>query len=77
MRIVDIRVNQDVGIVFVSDAGGNIRVYDLWRNSKISRFMPSNAFSISEGKGKKWMTLDGNSPVSTIYTNKGIYFFMT
>ncbi len=37
--MVDIKVNQDVGVAFVIDAGGNVRVYDLWRNEKVSRFM--------------------------------------
>lgn len=32
LRVVDIKVNQDVGVAFIIDAGGNVRVYDLWRN---------------------------------------------
>ena len=56
------------------NALGAIRVYDLWRNDKISRFLACNDFAMSEGKGKKWMNAGGQVPTYTIYTNKGIKF---
>jgi hypothetical protein len=68
---MDISVNNDIGIAFVIDSKGNIRVYDLWRNEKISRFNTCNSFSIAEGKGKRWITVKSFSSTSSIYSNKG------
>lgn len=69
--IVDIIINNDLGVCFVMDLKGNVRMYDLWRNEKISRIFASNSFSIVEGKGKRWVSVSNFASTSTIYTNKG------
>jgi len=71
IAVVDIKVNAEVGICYVIDMKGNVRVYDLWRNDKISRLVPSSSFSIAEGKGKRWLSVNQFSSASTMYMNRG------
>jgi len=48
-----------------------MRVYDLWRNEKIAKLNACSAYSMTEGKGKRWIPANSVSNSSTIYTNRG------
>jgi hypothetical protein len=60
-----------LGIAFCLDAKANMRVYDLWRNEKIAKLNACSAYSMTEGKGKRWIPANSVSNSSTIYTNRG------
>lgn len=45
--ILNLKINNDLGLAFVIDFRGNLRVFDLWRNDKISRLNSCNAFSMA------------------------------